>query len=51
MYIGLVKPSEDELNAEQDARMRANYYDPIDQFPDKIDRLIAVIQRVCIFDL
>ena len=46
-WTGLSKPTEMELFQERDARMRGEYYDPIERFPEKIDQLLAVINRVC----
>jgi hypothetical protein len=44
--IGLSKPSESEMIEARDARMRGQYRDLIGQFPEKADRLLAVITRV-----
>ena len=35
-----------ELFQERDERMRGEYYDRIERFPEKIDQLLAVINRV-----
>jgi hypothetical protein len=47
IFIGLKKPTEGEIREQQDARMRAQYFDPIENFPDRIDQLLAAINRVC----
>ena len=44
--LGLSKPSESEIIEERDAQLRGEYQDLIQQFPDKADRLLAVITRV-----
>ena len=33
---------------EWDARMRQEYYDPIERFPERIDLLLNAINRVCL---
>ena len=45
-WTGLSKPTEMELFEERDERMRGEYYDPIERFPEKIDQLLGVINRV-----
>ena len=44
--IGLSKPSESEIIEARDAQFRGLYQDPIEQFPDKVDQLLAVTTRV-----
>ena len=44
--IGLSKPSESEIIEARDAQLRGQYQDLIEQFPDKADRLLAVMTRV-----
>jgi hypothetical protein len=43
----LKKASKTEIQAEQDSRMRSEYFDPIENFPDKIDQLLEAIDKVC----
>ena len=50
MIVGLWKPSENEMIEARDVQLRALYQHPLDQFSDKIDRLLAVTARVR-FDL
>ena len=45
--LGLRKLSEEERIEQQDAVMRSKYFDPIENFPDRIDQLLAAINRVC----
>ncbi len=47
IYLGLRKRSEEEIHEERDALMRGEYYDPIERFPEKIDQLLDVLNRVC----
>lgn len=44
--VGLKKMSEWERYEEQDAVMRSQYYDPIERFPERIDRLLEILDRV-----
>ena len=49
MYVtilGLKKPTEEEIQEEQDAAMRTQYVDPIESFPGKIDQLLDALNRV-----
>lgn len=46
IFVGVKKPSEEELNEERDALMRSEYFDPIERFPEKIDQLLDAINRV-----
>ena len=48
--VGLWKASENEMIEARDAQLRALYQHPLDQFSDKVDRLLAVTARVR-FDL
>lgn len=41
------KPSELEIQEERDSRMRSQYFDPIENFPDRIDQLLEKLNRVC----
>lgn len=45
-FVGLRKPTEEELFEERDARMRSEYFDPIERFPEKIDQLLNAINQV-----
>ena len=49
MLLGLKKPSEAEIYADHDRRMRSLFFDPIEKFPDKIDQLLVTIDKVCEF--
>jgi hypothetical protein len=42
----LKKPSKSEIHEEWDAAMRAEYFDPIERFPEKIDQLLNALNRV-----
>jgi hypothetical protein len=42
----LKKPSKSEIHEEWDAKMRAEYFDPIERFPEKIDQLLNALNRV-----
>ncbi len=41
------KPSKSEIHEEWDAKMRAEYFDPIERFPEKINQLLNALNRVC----
>jgi len=45
--LGLKKASQTESLEERDSRMRSQYFDPIENFPDKIDQLLEELNRVC----
>jgi hypothetical protein len=45
--LGLKKPTELEIAEERDARMRSEYLHSIDAFPQRIDQLLEVVNRVC----
>ncbi|CAF1253004.1 unnamed protein product [Adineta steineri] len=47
-WTHLRKPNVEELYEIQDSRMRSQYVDPIENFPDKIDQLLDAINRVYI---
>ena len=49
MIVGLRKPSEMERHEIWDAQMRSQYIDPIENFPHKIDQLLAALNRVSRF--
>jgi hypothetical protein len=44
--LGLKKPTKEEIYLERDALMRSEYHDPIERFPEKIDQLLDVVNRV-----
>jgi hypothetical protein len=43
------KPNEEEIYEERDARMRSQYYDPIERFPERMDQLLNSLNRVILF--
>ncbi len=45
-FVGMKKPSEEELHEERDAVMRSEYFDPVERFPEKIDQFLDAINRV-----
>ena len=45
--LGWRKPTEEEIFLERDARMRSEYFDPIERFPERIDQLLNAINQVC----
>ncbi len=46
--LGLKKPTEEEIQEERDAIMHSQYFDPIQNFPEKIDQLLEALNRVCL---
>ncbi len=44
--LGLKKPSPAEIHEENDIRMRSQYFDLVEHFPDKVDQLLDAINRV-----
>ena len=46
--LGLRGRRQSDLFLEYDQRMRSRYLDPVEHFPDKIDQLIAALDRVSI---
>ncbi len=46
--LGLKKPTEEEIQEEREAVMHLQYFDPIKNFPDKIDQLLEALNRVCL---
>ena len=48
MFLGLKKATEEEMQEVRDARMRSEYHDPIERFPEKIDQLLDALNRVCL---
>ncbi|CAF0959779.1 unnamed protein product [Adineta steineri] len=47
-WTHLRRPNVEELYEIQDSRMRSQYVDPIENFPDKIDQLLEAIDRIYI---
>lgn len=45
-YLGIKTPNAWERHEEYDARMRSEYYDPIELFPKKIDQLFEALDQV-----
>ena len=48
IILGWRKPTPAELYQQYDAQMRQEYFDPIERFPERIDQLLDVINRVCL---
>ncbi len=47
IILGWKKATEEEIQEEQDAIMRSQYFDPIERFPERIDQLLDALNRVC----
>ncbi|CAF4097734.1 unnamed protein product, partial [Adineta steineri] len=47
-WTHLRRPNVEETYEIQDSRMRSQYVDPIENFPDKIDQLLEAIDRIYI---
>jgi hypothetical protein len=47
-WTGFKKPTQEEIYLERDTMMRPEYFDPIEDFPKRIDQLLDVINRVCL---
>ncbi|CAF1550598.1 unnamed protein product, partial [Rotaria sordida] len=47
-WTGLKKLSRSEIQEERDSQMRSQYFDSIENFPDKIDQLLEAINKVYI---
>ena len=45
-WSGWKKPTQEEIYEERDALMRGEYFDAVERFPERIDQLLAVINRV-----
>ncbi|CAF1243620.1 unnamed protein product [Adineta steineri] len=45
-WTHLRRPNVEEIYEIQDSRMRSQYVDPIENFPDKIDQLLEAIDRI-----
>ena len=48
MFLGWKRATEEEMQEVRDARMRSEYYDPIERFPERIDQLLDALNRVCL---
>jgi hypothetical protein len=46
LFLGLQRLNALEIAEERDTRMRREYRDPIDSFPEKIDQLLEALDRV-----
>ena len=44
--LGLKEVTEEETQSERDARMRLDYHDPIERFPERVDQLLDALNRV-----
>ncbi|UJR13336.1 hypothetical protein I4U23_000354 [Adineta vaga] len=45
-WTGLKKITEEDVQTQKDERMRSEYYDPIEKFPDKIDQLLDALNKI-----
>ncbi|CAF1389386.1 unnamed protein product, partial [Adineta ricciae] len=45
-WIGLKSVTKEEIQAERDAQMHEEYYDPIERFPEKIDQLLFALNEI-----
>jgi len=46
LCLGLKNPDGSKIQEERDRRMRSEYHDPIERFPEKIDQLLEAIDQV-----
>jgi hypothetical protein len=46
--LGLKKQTEAEIQEEREAVMHLQYFDPVKNFPEKIDQLLEALNRVCL---
>ena len=44
--LGLKRRTASDMLEERDRRMRSQYVDPVENFPDKIDQLLQELTRV-----
>ncbi|CAF0990669.1 unnamed protein product [Adineta steineri] len=44
--LSLKKLNQTEIQEERDCRMRSQYFDPIQNFPDRIDQLLEAFDRI-----
>ncbi|CAF0785734.1 unnamed protein product [Adineta steineri] len=47
-WTGLKRLNQSEIQEERDCRMRSQYFDPVENFPDKIDQLLEALNRIYI---
>ncbi|CAF4142851.1 unnamed protein product, partial [Adineta steineri] len=47
-WTGLKKLNQSEIQEERDCRMRSQYFDPIENFPDRMDQLLEALNRIYI---
>ncbi|CAF4003433.1 unnamed protein product [Adineta steineri] len=47
-WSGLKKLNQEEIQEERDCRMHSQYFDPIENFPDKIDQLLEAFNKIYI---
>ncbi|CAF1320727.1 unnamed protein product [Adineta steineri] len=47
-WTGLKRLSQEEIQEERDCRMRSQYFDPIKNFPDRIDQLLEALNKIYI---
>ncbi|CAF3807836.1 unnamed protein product [Rotaria sp. Silwood1] len=47
-WTGLKKASESDIQGERDSQIRSQYFDPIENFPDRMDQLCEAINRLYI---
>ncbi|CAF0849209.1 unnamed protein product [Adineta steineri] len=45
-WTGLKKLNQSEIQEERDCRMRSQYFDPIQNFPDRIDQLLEAFDKI-----
>ncbi|CAF3621667.1 unnamed protein product [Adineta steineri] len=46
--LSLKKLNQEEIQEERDCRMRSQYFDPIENFPHRIDQLLEAFNRIYI---
>ncbi|CAF4231416.1 unnamed protein product, partial [Adineta steineri] len=47
-WTGLKRLNQEEIQEERDCRMRSQYFDPIENFPDRIDQLLEALNKIYI---
>ncbi|CAF4055957.1 unnamed protein product [Adineta steineri] len=47
-WTGLTRLNQEEIQEERDCRMRSQYFDPIENFPDRIDQLLEALNKIYI---
>ncbi|CAF1124859.1 unnamed protein product [Adineta steineri] len=45
-WTGLKRLNQEEIQEERDCRMRSQYFDPIENFPDRIDQLLEALNKI-----